>query len=31
LYKISLIFSTSLRRHSAIESKLSLRSFLEAL
>ena len=31
LYKISLIFSTRLRRHSAIESKLSLRSFLEAL
>ena len=31
LYKISSIFSTSLRRHSAIESKLSLRSFLEAL
>ena len=31
LYKISSIFSTSLRRRSAIESKLSLRSLLGAL
>ena len=31
LYKISLIFSTSLRRRSEIESKLSFLSLLEAL
>ncbi|WP_231488115.1 hypothetical protein, partial [Prevotella sp. MA2016] len=31
LYKISSIFSTSLRRRSEIESKLSFLSLLEAL